>query len=102
MENEAVQSWKRATEVDPKFHRPWLNLGKLALRRGRAEEAVTYLEKAHSLDRNTFEPTYQLSLAYRRLGRAAEADRFRRLADTLRRGDPRNQIGTGNSPDETP
>ena len=46
-EDEAERCWKRVIELDPRFHRPWLNLGKLALRRGRLEEAVPYLEKAH-------------------------------------------------------
>jgi tetratricopeptide (TPR) repeat protein len=102
MQNEAELSWKRATEVDPKFHKPWLNLGKLALRRARTAEAVAYLERAHALDRRSFEPSYQLSLAYRRLGRATDADRFRKLADSLRRGDPRTGTGMGTTPNETP
>ena len=94
-EDDAERCWKRVIELDPRFHRPWLNLGKLALRRGRLEEAVPYLEKAHALDRRIHEPAYQLSLAYRRLGRAEDSERYRKLAESLRLNNPRNQRGTG-------
>jgi tetratricopeptide (TPR) repeat protein len=101
-EDDAEKSWKRAIEVDPKFHRPWVNLGKLALRTSRPAEAIRYLERAHSLDPNSFEPAYQLSLAYHRVGRAALAERFRKLADTLRKGNPYAGPLMGTDPDETP
>ncbi len=101
-EDEAERCWKRVTELDPRFHRPWLNLGNLALRRGRLEEAVPYLEKAHALDRRIHEPAYQLSLAYRRLGRAEDSERYRKLAESLRLNNPRNKRGTGLIPNDKP
>ena len=101
-EEDAERCWKRAIELDPRFHRPWLNLGKLALRRGRLDEAVPYLEKAHTLDRRIHEPAYQLSLAYRRLGRAEESERYRKLAESLRLNNPSNQRGTGLIPNAKP
>jgi tetratricopeptide (TPR) repeat protein len=105
-EADAEQCWKRASELDPKFDRPWLNLGKLALRRGQLADAVTYLEKAHSIGPQEFEPLYQLSLVYRRLGRTDDSERFRKKAsDALRKklaatGSPPQGMGT--KPDETP
>ena len=101
-EDEAEQCWQRAAEINPRYHRPWLNLGKLALRRGRFTEALPYLEKAHSLDRSIYEPAYQLSLTYRRLGRLEDAESFRRLAETLRPKDPFASPGMGPPPDEKP
>jgi len=94
-EEDAERCWKRVTDIQPTFHRPWLNLGKLALRRGRLDEAVPYFEKAHSLDRTIYEPVYQLSLAYRRLGRAQDSERYRKLAESLRLNKPQNQRGVG-------
>jgi tetratricopeptide (TPR) repeat protein len=101
-EDDAERCWKRAIELDPRFHRPWLNLGKLALRRGRLDEAVPFLEKAHSLDRTIHEPAYQLSLAYRRLGRAVDSERYRKLAETLRLNNPKNKRGMGLVPNDKP
>jgi tetratricopeptide (TPR) repeat protein len=101
-EDEAERCWKRAVELDPRYHRPWLNLGKLALRRGRLEEVVPYLEQAHSLDRRSHETAYQLSLAYRRLGRAEDSERYRKLAESLRLDNPRNKRGTGLIPHDKP
>ena len=45
-ETDAEQCWKHATAIDPNFDRPWLNLGKLAMRRGQLAEAASYLEAA--------------------------------------------------------
>jgi tetratricopeptide (TPR) repeat protein len=101
-EDDAERCWKRAADIDPKFHRPWINLGKLALHRGRLSEAIPYLEKAHSLDRQVFEPAYQLSLAYRRAGRTDESERYRKLAEALRQRNPQNKQGTGLVPNEKP
>jgi tetratricopeptide (TPR) repeat protein len=94
-EDDAEHCWKRVTEIDPRIHRPWMNLGKLALRRGRLEEAVPYFEKAHSIDPGIYEPAYQLSLAYRRLGRAQESERYSKLAEALRAKNLINQRGAG-------
>jgi tetratricopeptide (TPR) repeat protein len=99
-DDDAERCWKRAADLDPRFHRPWLNLGKLALRRGRLAEALPYLETAHSLGPQVYEPAYQLSLAYRRLGRAAEAERYRKLAESLRQHNRLNQRGAGLIPPE--
>jgi superkiller protein 3 len=82
---EATLCWKRASEADPKLAGPWLNLGLQALEEDRVADAVSSLEKAHALDRDSLEPTYQLSLAYRRAGRDRDAERFRKRADEIRR-----------------
>jgi tetratricopeptide (TPR) repeat protein len=99
-EADAEQCWKHATALNPRFDRPWLNLGKLAMRSGRLAEAATYLETAYAIDREAFEPLYQLSLVYRRLGRIKEADEFRKQAAEVQRrrlassDSPRTGMGT--------
>jgi tetratricopeptide (TPR) repeat protein len=82
--DEAVQCWQKAIEMDPQFSRPWLNLGVHALAANRVDEAIHCLEKASTLDGGSVEPAYQLSLAYRRAGRSADSERFRKRADRNR------------------
>jgi tetratricopeptide (TPR) repeat protein len=105
-EDDAEQCWRHATALDPRFDRPWLNLGKLAMRHGRLSEAVSYLETAHAIDRQAFEPLYQLSLVYRRLGRAQDAERFRKKASEAQRKklakSGSRRVGMGAMPDEKP
>jgi tetratricopeptide (TPR) repeat protein len=92
-EADAEECWKHATAIDPRFDRPWLNLGKLALRRGQFAEAAQSFETAHAIDREAFEPLYQLSLVYRRLGRTEDAERFgKRAAQVMR-----NKLGSTGS-----
>lgn len=40
-ETEARRSWLRATEIDPKFAKAWLNLGALSLGKGSADAALS-------------------------------------------------------------
>jgi tetratricopeptide (TPR) repeat protein len=105
-EADAEQCWKHATALDPKFDRPWLHLGRSAMKQGAWSEAAGYFETAYALDPQAFEPLYHLSLVYRRLGRTQDADQFRkRAAEAQRRrlansGSPR--VGMGARLDGTP
>jgi tetratricopeptide (TPR) repeat protein len=105
-EADAEHCWKHATALDPKFDRPWIHLGRLAMRRGNWAEAAGYLETAHAIDLQAFEPLYQLSLVYRRLGRTEEAERFRKQAAEVQRRRLANaaspRVGMGVIPDEMP
>jgi tetratricopeptide (TPR) repeat protein len=105
-DDQAERCWKHATAIDPNFDRPWLNLGKLAMRRGRLEEAAGAFETAHALDRQAFEPVYHLSLLYRRLGRIQASEEFRKKAAAAHRKKPAGSgprpDGMGTMPDETP
>jgi tetratricopeptide (TPR) repeat protein len=93
-ETDAEQCWKHATAIDPRFDRPWLNLGKLAMRRGRLAEAASAFETAHAIDSQAFEALYQLSLIYRRLGRVQDAEQFGKKAAQVMR----QKIGSSGSP----
>jgi tetratricopeptide (TPR) repeat protein len=84
-DEEAEQCWKAASEWGPNLDKPWLNRGMLALEGNRLDEAIECLQRAHARGRDSIKTVYQLSIAYRRAGRMADAERFRRQADQLRR-----------------
>jgi predicted Zn-dependent protease len=82
---------KRAVELDSTFVPPRLSLAKLYIRAERWAEAVTELEKVTTLDPESADAYYQLSRAYTRLKRAAEAQTavatFKRLSETRKKQD---------------
>ena len=81
--NEAIERFSRAVKVDRAFTDARIGLGKSLLSAGRSAEAVEPLEGALGLEPDNLVAHYQLSLAYRRLGRAQDADKeeaaYRRL-----------------------
>src|SRR5262249_38168612 len=82
---EADRYWRLALQWDDDRSGTWWRIGKLALQRGRPAEAVEALRRASSIQPDAIGPLYSLSLAYRRLGRTAEADRCMQRAEQLRR-----------------
>ena len=96
--DDAERCWLRSIEWDDRRSWPWLLLGKLELQRNRPEEAIARLVRAAELAPTSYEPAYSLSLAYRRVGRDAEADRFRERADLLRKKSPPPPGGMGTMP----
>lgn len=86
--DEAEESWRCVIQLDPHFAPAWLKLGMLALERDRPEEAVPLLRRSITLAPSTHESYYNLSLAYRRLGREPEAERYQTLAVRFRNGSP--------------
>ncbi len=101
--DQAERCWREAERRDPNNADLCLDLGRLALRRGRKNEAVAFFERAARLSPDAVEPLYSLSQAHRLAGRIAEADRYRRLADDRRRAlPPRNSgMGADVEPDQT-
>jgi tetratricopeptide (TPR) repeat protein len=98
--DEAEARWQQAIQWDPKLPIAWLNLGQLALTRGRVQEAIPLLERAARLSPAAYKPLYSLSLAHARLGRNEEADRYRRQAERNRShsSPPREAVGSPPSP----
>jgi tetratricopeptide (TPR) repeat protein len=94
--------WRQAVEWDPNNGDAWLDLGRLALHRRLAAEAIPMLDRAAALSPFTDEPLYNLSQAHRLLGNHEEADRYRRRAEQLRRSKPRGgtprAAGAGSDP----
>jgi tetratricopeptide (TPR) repeat protein len=73
--NEAIERFGRAAKLDPGFVEALIGLGKSLVSANRAEEAVAPLEAAVKLAPDNPVAHYQLSFAYRRLGREEEAKR---------------------------
>ncbi|HWS87741.1 MAG TPA: tetratricopeptide repeat protein [Pyrinomonadaceae bacterium] len=82
---------KQAARLDPTFSSPRLSLAKLYMRGERWAEAVEELLKVTALEPESADAYYQLSRAYVRLKRTAEAQRavetFKRLNETKKRQD---------------
>lgn len=70
---EGLSELARALEVNPDLYEARVTLGRALVARGRAAEAVEHLKRAAALAPDNPEPHYQLSIAYRRLGRRDEA-----------------------------
>jgi tetratricopeptide (TPR) repeat protein len=73
--NDAIVHFGRAVSSDPDFVSALIGLGKSLVSGNRAEEAVVPLEKAVKLAPRDPVAHYQLSFAYRRVGREAEAQK---------------------------
>jgi tetratricopeptide (TPR) repeat protein len=74
--DDAEQCWRLALQWDPDRFGTWWRIGKLELQRGRTAEAIEALLRAAALEPKASGPLYNLALAYRRLGRREESDRF--------------------------
>lgn len=89
---EGIRALLRAVEIDPELYEARVTLGRALVARGRAAEAVEHLRRAAALAPGNPEPHYQLSLAYRRLGRKEEADAesalVKRIHESRRSGAP--------------
>jgi len=69
----AIEHFQRASKLDPEFAESLVGLGKSLVSAGRAQEALAPLEAAVKLEPENPAAHYQLSFAYRRLGRDEEA-----------------------------
>ena len=71
---EGISELERALGINPNLYEARVTLGRALVMRRRPAEAVEHLKRAAALAPENPEPHYQLSLAYRRLGRKEEAD----------------------------
>jgi Flp pilus assembly protein TadD len=83
-EARALDLMRTAMTMDGSLSQPSYYLGNLALQRGRASEALQYLEAAARLDHTNSKIHYALSRAYRRLGRGEDAAKEQRLYQELK------------------
>jgi len=95
---EGMKELARAIEINPDLYEARVALGRALVALGRAAEAIEHLKRAAQLAPGNPEPHYQLSLAYRRLGRKADAEAeseaVRRIHESRR--------STGATQDKTP
>jgi len=75
------EHFARAMELDPASINARIGLGRVALGRGEAEKAVTFLEEAVRLAPREAAPHHNLAQIYRSLGRNEDADREEHLAE---------------------
>ena len=82
--DEAEWYWRLALQWDDQRYGTWWRIGKLELQRGRPAVAIEPLQRAASIRPNFIGPRYSLALAYRRLGKDRDAERYQKEADRLR------------------
>ena len=70
---EGMSALRTALAINSKIYEARVYLGRALVTTGRAAEAIEHLKAAADLAPNNPEPHYQLSIAYRRLGRKEEA-----------------------------
>jgi Flp pilus assembly protein TadD len=99
---EGLKELARALEINPDLYEARVTLGRALVARGRAAEAVEHLRRAAALAPDNPEPHYQLSVAYRRLGRkeeaAAESAVVRRIHESRRAGNVNVNVNTNKPP----
>lgn len=70
---EGLHELNRALQINPNVYEAQVTLGRTLIAQGRPSDALEHLRRAAELAPGNPEPHYQLSLAYRRLGRKDEA-----------------------------
>ena len=85
---EGLKELTRALEIDPNLYEARVALGRALVANNHAQEAIVHLERAAQIAPENPEPHYQLSLAYRKLGRkedaAAQAAIVKRIHESRR------------------
>ena len=71
--DEGFKELTRALEINPNLYEARVALGKALVANGHPQEALAHLERAAKIAPENPEPHYQLSLAYRKLGRKEDA-----------------------------
>jgi tetratricopeptide (TPR) repeat protein len=96
---EGVKELTRALEINPNVYEARVSLGRALIAIGNPLAALEHLERAAQLAPDNPEPHYQLSLAYRRLGRkdeaAAQAQIVKRIHESRRNSKVPKQTRVG-------
>lgn len=71
---EAIKALQNALKANGDLYEARVEMGKALIKAGRTEESLEHLNKAVELKPENPEPHFQLSIAYRKLGKKAEAD----------------------------
>lgn len=73
--DEGIRELLRAVALNGDLYEARITLGRALVSKGQAQESVEHLQRAAALAPKNPEPHYQLALAYKRLGKTAEAAR---------------------------
>jgi Flp pilus assembly protein TadD len=71
---------QEAVKINPKNSEAWTGLGSVAWMRGRAEDAITFYEKALSARPNNYEAAINLAAVYDKTGQSQRGDLMRQQA----------------------
>ena len=89
---EGIRELQRAVSIKPDLYEALIALGRALVSNWRPAEAVEHLRRAAALAPDNPEPHYQLSLAFRRLGRKQEAaeasEAVKRINESRRKSAP--------------
>jgi len=72
--DEGLRALQQAVAINPNLYEAQITLGKTLVRLNRAAEAIEHLQKGAELAPDNPEPHFQLAIAYRKLGKKAEAE----------------------------
>ena len=97
---EGLKELARALALKPDLYEARVTLGRALVASGRAAEAIEHLRRAAELAPGNPEPHYQLSLAYRRLGRSEDAAAESAIVKRIH--ESRRATGARNAPPSTP
>jgi len=100
--DDAERCWRYTLGLNPNLAGTWCRIGRLELQANKLEDAVGSLLRASQLAPRAVEPAFSLSLAYRRMGRSEEADRFQERAGRLRAESAPPRGGMGSMPGLSP
>ncbi|WP_314311098.1 tetratricopeptide repeat protein [Hoylesella saccharolytica] len=92
--SEAMNYYRKATELYPNDYRAYNNLGILAMQMGNDEQARTYFRNAVSVDANAAEPNANLGLLALKSGNLQEAENL--IAKAGSANDINKAVGTLN------
>jgi tetratricopeptide (TPR) repeat protein len=81
--DDAEKALKQAVWLNADFSGPFILLGKVEMKKGNADLAAGFLERAIKMDPSNFSAHYLLGSAYKALGRQPDADREFQLSQTL-------------------
>lgn len=72
-QEEAAAAFQKAMKLAPQLPYPWIEMGKIHMRRHRADEAIPLFENAAKLAPESRAAYYQLAIGYRQLGKPERA-----------------------------
>ena len=73
-QDEGIRELEKALAIDDTLYEGHVSLGRALIRASRPAESISYLKRAVELAPNNPEPHYQLSIAYKHLGKKREAE----------------------------
>jgi tetratricopeptide (TPR) repeat protein len=106
--DEGIRELLRAVNLNGDLYEARITLGRALVRKGQMQAAVEHLQRAAALAPRNPEPHYQLALAYRRLGKTAEAARENAIVKEIHAARRGQSAGEGNpgmssrEPDRSP